>query len=550
MMGRVWSVDAVWDLWAMSKYGTVTSLAESPLVDGLIYAGTDDGLIQVSEDGGESWRRIASLPGVADGFFVNDIKADLHAADTVYAVVDQHKRGDFAPYVLRSTNRGASWSSIAGDLPERHIAWRIVQDHVDPALLFLGTEFGVFFSPDAGAHWVELTGGVPDIPFRDLAIQRRENDLVGATFGRGFFVLDDYSALRGMSKERLEREAELFPVRDAWWYIPRRPLGGTGKASQGAAFFLAPNPPFGAVFTYYLKDELVTREKARKEKEKEAAEEGGDTPYPGWEALREEELEDEPSIVLTVRDAEDRIVRRLNGPVEAGFHRVAWDLRYPAPDPWSPKKEEEPDFEDDSSGFLAVPGTYTVQLAKRVEGRLVDLGERHSFVVKPLSTGTLEGASPEQVVEFTRQVDALRRDVGAAAAAIGETLTRLTGIKEALMRSTVQDVSLDDTARDLERRLEQLRERLSGNERRENFGDPGPVSITRRLEVATMGNRLSTYGPTPTHRESFAIARREFDALAKELGRILDDELPALERRLDEAGVPWTPGRGVPQTKR
>jgi photosystem II stability/assembly factor-like uncharacterized protein len=369
MMERVWSYDAVWDLWAMSKYGTVTSLAESPLVDGLVYAGTDDGLIQVTEDGGATWRKTDRLPGVDEFFFVNDVKADLHDADTVYVVVDHHKDGDFSPYLFKSADRGRSWTSIAGDLPERHIVWRLVQDHVDPNLLFVGTEFGVFFSVDGGGRWVELTGGVPNIPFRDLAIQRRENDLVGATFGRSFYVLDDYTPLRGLSEATLEREAELFPVRKAWWYIPRRPLGDDEKADQGAAFFVAPNPPFGAVFTYYLRDEIMTRKKSRREREQEIEQEGGDTPYPGWEELRREELEEEPAIVLTVRDAAGEVVRRLSGPVEAGFHRVAWNLRYPSPDPWKPKKENDEE-EDEPSGFLVSPGSYSVSLAKRVDGVL------------------------------------------------------------------------------------------------------------------------------------------------------------------------------------
>ncbi|MHC5002127.1 MAG: WD40/YVTN/BNR-like repeat-containing protein, partial [Planctomycetota bacterium] len=333
MMGRVWSFDSPWDMSAMSAFGTVTSLAESPLVDGLVYAGTDDGIIQVTEDGGATWRRIDKLPGVPSMFFVNDIKADLHDPDTVYAVVDDHKSGDFTPYVLKSADRGRTWTSIAGDLPDRHIVWRLVQDHERPELLFAGTEFGVFFTIDGGWHWVKLTGGVPVIPFRDLAIQRRENDLVGATFGRSFYVLDDYTPLRHVSEEMLAGEAALLPVRDAWWYVPRRPLGGGGKASQGEAFFIAPNPPFGAVFTYYLRDALKTRKEQRREREKAIEKAGGDTPYPGWDALREEQLEDDPAIVLTVRDADGAVVRRVTGPVGAGFHRVAWDLRYPPSDP-------------------------------------------------------------------------------------------------------------------------------------------------------------------------------------------------------------------------
>ena len=201
IMGRLQSWDSGWDLDAMSTYNTITSLSESPQVEGLIYAGTDDGLLQITEDGGANWRavNVGSLRGVPDTAFVNDIKADLHDANTVYVALDNHKFGDFAPYLLKSTNRGKTWSSIRGDLPDRTLVWRIVQDHVKPELLFVGTEFGLYFSPNAGTAWVKLAGGVPTISFRDLAIQKRENDLIGASFGRGFYVLDDYTSLRSVS---------------------------------------------------------------------------------------------------------------------------------------------------------------------------------------------------------------------------------------------------------------------------------------------------------------------------------------------------------------
>ena len=174
-------------------FDTITSLAESPKAEGLIYAGSDDGLLQVTEDGGKTWRKteLGALPGVPATAFVNDVKADLFDADTVYVALDDHKSGDFKPYLLKSSDRGRSWTSIAGDLPARHLVWRVVQDHVKPNLLFAGTEFGLFFTQDGGARWVKLGGDVPTIAFRDLAIQRRECGLVGGSFGRGIFVLDD-----------------------------------------------------------------------------------------------------------------------------------------------------------------------------------------------------------------------------------------------------------------------------------------------------------------------------------------------------------------------
>lgn len=544
VMGRAWSYDAVWDLIAMSSFGSITSLAESPLADGLLYAGTDDGLIQVSEDGGKNWRRIDTLPGAPEDLFINDLKADLHEVDTVYAAGDRHKTGDFKSYLLKSTDRGRSWKSIAGNLPDRHLVWRVVQDHVKKDLLFAATEFGIFFTPDGGARWIELTGGVPTISFRDLAIQKRENDLVGASFGRGFFIFDDYTPLRQVSEEALARAAELFAVRDAWWYVPQRPLGQGEKASQGADFFTAPNPPFGAVFTYYLRDGLENRKDQRLKREKELADKGEKTSFPSWDALGIEAREEAPAIVLTVRDETGEVVRRITGPGGAGFHRVAWDLRYPSLAAWQPRQEGRQGGQEE--GFLAAPGTYTVSLAKQVEGATTELGEPRSFQVVPLRKTTLPGSEPAETVAFLRQVAELQRAVTGATAALAETATRLTAMKQVLSRSTVADESLGGEVRALEARLVELRRALDGEELADRFGEPTAPSISRRLGVAVFGNQLSTYGPTPTHRRSVAIAAEELAEVRSKLKPLIEVDLPALEKKLEAAGVPWTPGRSVP----
>ena len=233
----------------------------------------------------------------------------------------------------------------------------MVQDHERPELLFAGTEFGIFFTIDGGNKWVKLTGGIPNIPFRDLAIQKRENDLVGASFGRSFFVFDDYTPLRQVSEEMLGHEATLFPVRDAWWYIEKRPLGRSSKATQGGDFFVAPNPPFGAVFTYYLKDGYKSKKAERQEAEKKTAEEGGDTPNPGWDALLAEAQEEAPGVLFTISDASGNVVRRMTAPAGKGFHRVAWDLRFPETDAVT-SLEEEQGFGRDAGGPLVEPGRY------------------------------------------------------------------------------------------------------------------------------------------------------------------------------------------------
>ena len=548
MMGRVWSFDESWDLYAMSTYGNVTSLSESPLVEGLLYAGTDDGLIHVSEDGGRNWSSLDKLPGVPDFFFVNDIKADLFNPDTVYVVVDDHKSGDFSPYVLKSRNRGRSWRSIAGDLPERHVVWRLVQDHVNPGLLFLGTEFGVFFSVEGGNQWVKLSGGTPNIPFRDLVIQKRENDLVGATFGRGFYVLDDYSVLRDVNTDMLENETVLFPVRDARWYVPKRPLGcdrDDCRSSQGGAYFVAPNPPFGATFTYYLPKQIRTRQEQRREREKPLEQAGEDTPYPGWDALQAEALEDEPAIVLTVKDANGNVVRHVEGPVTAGFHRVAWDLRYPTLDPWVPEDQRQESYRN-PAGVLVEPGRYTVHLARRIDGSLENLEQIQTFEVKSIRQPTLPGSAQNDRVAFSRRVDELSRAVKGSVAAIDEVVIAIDAIKEATLQSTA-NASLYEEANSISQRARRLKNRLAADKAREFMGDTtGPVPISARLMAAGFGARSTAYGPTATQLRSLEIAHEEFAEVGRALDRLIDTELRVLKNKLDAAGVPWTPGRGVP----
>ena len=550
MMGRVWSIDAIWDTFAMSKFGTVTSLAESPLRDGLIYAGTDDGLIQVTEDGGKTWRRIERLPGVPEGFFVNNLRADLFDADTVYACLDNHKAGDFTPYLLKSTDRGATWKSIVGDLPDRHLVWRIVQDNVNPDLLFVGTEFGVFFTVNGGEKWVKLTGGIPNIPVRDLTIQKRENDLVCATFGRGFYILDDYSPLRTVSKDTLDKEAELFPVRKAWWYRPRGVLGFSPKASQGAGFFVAPNPPFGAVFTYYLKNSIETRREVRRKNEKKIAKNGGDTPTPGWDALRDEDREEKPAIMLTVRDAAGDVVRYLKGPAKKGIHRVSWSLTRPSTRPWSPPGKGRERFgasRNPDDGLMVEPGTYSVHLAKRVEGKWTDLGLSQTFEVVPLRDGgTLPGMTPQQLESFKQDYASTQRSLGAINRILTETTKRLTAIRQTLDRSTISDPSFGDRVRDLQRQVADMTERLNGNPRRQRANDPGPVSISRRLNIVGMGISMTLQGPTTHHRDVYESAKADFDRLKNQLRELTETTLPALEHQLDQSGLPWTPGRGIP----
>ena len=546
VMGRTWSYDSPWDLYAMSMFNTIVNISESSLVPGLIYVGTDDGLIQVTEDGGQNWRRIDKLPGVPDRFFVNDIKADLHDPDTVYVVVDDHKSGDFSPYVLKSENRGKSWKSIAGNLPERHILWRIVQDHEKPGLLFLGTEFGVFFTVNGGGAWTKLKGGAPNIPFRDLAIQKRENDLVGATFGRSFYILDDYSPLRSVTADMLKNDTVLFPVRRTHWYVPKRPLGCSEegcKGSQGDDFYVAPNPAFGATFTYYLPDAIQSRKDARREGEKEKEKKNENVAFQSWERIIGELREDDPAIIFTVRDGAGNVVRNIEAPVEAGFHRVTWDLRYPSVEAWVPEDQREEQWIP-TAGVLVAPGSFSVSMQKRVDGVLTDLDQSQRFEVVSIRKPTLPGSTQEQRVVFDNQVNELARAAQGTVKSIDAIVGELDAAKEVLLSSTA-DPSLYEIANSVQKRIQAERDRLTNNEARQLYNDFDEMTVTTRLFHARFAPTSNAYGPTPAQRESLRIARSLYDDVTRQLSNLVDVEYAGLKVALDAAGVPWSPGRGI-----
>ncbi len=538
IMDHTQSWDSPWDMDAMSNYNTITSLAESPLKEGLIYAGTDDGLIQITEDGGKNWRKVEAgrLPGVPKTAFVNDIKADLFDVNTVYIALDNHKFGDLHPYLLKSSNRGKSWRSIKSNIPDRTLVWRLVQDHIKPNLLFVATEFGIYFSIDSGGQWIKLTGGVPTISFRDLAIQRRENDLVGASFGRGFFVFDDYSVLRDVSKAQLQREATLFPTRKAWWYIERTPLGGGEKGSQGAAYFTAPNPPFGAVFTYYLAEELKMKKAIRQEKEKKLVAKNMNVKFPGWDAVEAERRQQKPIIWLTVKDSEGNTVRRIKGPVKKGFHRVAWDLRFPSTRAISDRRDTD---DEEPTGVMAAPGKYTVTLSKQVDGTIAGLSKSMPFIVERLRKGALDGAEPKEIAAFWQEIAQLQRETTAASMALHNSLKKVDDLQTALSRAPAAPGNLDKQLYNLRHTLLKLDGQLNGNRSKQQVGEKNKPTIDYRLRFAMSSMWSSTYGPTPTHKRSLEIAKTQFSKFKIVLEDILNVQLPKLEKALQDAGAPW-----------
>jgi len=544
-MGRVWSVDDLYDTGAMSQYATLTTLSESPLQEGVLYTGSDDGLIHVSEDGGESWREAAPLPGVPPLSFINAVEASVHDRATVFAAADAHKTGDFTPYLFQSTDGGRSWQSITGDLPDTTIVWAVQQDDEVPGLLFVGTEFGVYFTPNGGVNWHKLGAGAPTIAFRDVKIHRRDGDLVGATFGRGFYVLDDYSPLREIARGVLEGEGGVFPVRDAWWYIPLVPQQAPGRPTLGSDAYTAENPPFGAVFTYFLPSVPRTMKEERREAERALRDRGADTPFPGWDRLGAEEVESGPRVFLVVRDGEGRPIRRVEGPARTGVHRVSWDLRGPPPDPVD---LSAPGFvapwATPPKGPLVAPGEYSAELVLVSGEGAETLGARQRFQVKAVPTLS-PGTDPRAVADFQWEVSDLMRQVSGAGEELGRAQERLRYMRAALLETPEADPGLHQRMDAVERTLDGYQTRLWGDRVRGRLNEPSAPSIGGRVGGVIGGHWDTRQTPTATQRRSIDLASQEFQTLARELAAFLEGELARLEEELAAAGAPWTPGRKI-----
>ncbi|HZN05220.1 MAG TPA: hypothetical protein VFB65_00475 [Pyrinomonadaceae bacterium] len=543
VMGKIWGVDAVAKNASTAFFGNASALAESQKKDGLIYVGTDDGLVQVTEDGGKNWRKIEKFPGVGDMAYVSRIVTSNHDANTAYVGFDNHQNNDFKPYLLKTTDAGRTWTSLSSNLPRNGPVLAIAEDHVNPSLLFAGTEFGLWFSVDGGQKWIQLKGGLPTIAVRDLNIQKRENDLIVGTFGRGIYILDDYTPLRMVKPETLRQDATVFPMKNALMYIQSQPLGGRGKSFQGERYYTADNPPFGATVTWYLKEAIRTRKERRQESEREADRRGASVGWPTRDQLRAEEEEDAPAVVVTITDSGDRVVRRLTGPVGAGMQRITWDLRYPAANLSAPPPPDaDPDFEP-PSGPLVMPGTYKATVAKRVDGVLTPLGPAQSFEVVVEGQENMPATDRAALVEFQQKAVRLQRAVSGATQAANALRPRLTAIKRAISETPSLPHSLYDNAMALEKRTNEIIRALSGDAEARRRNMITPPSINDRVGYVVGAQRMSTARPTQTQANQYAAAARDFEGVLGQLRQLIEVDLTRLEKQLEAAGAPWTPGR-------
>jgi len=527
IMGKQQSWDSAWDVYAMSTYNTITSLSESVLNQNILYAGTDDGLIHYTKDGGSSWASITvdKLPGVPNSSFVNDIKADLHNDQIAYVALDNHKFGDYSPYLYKTSNGGKSWKPIINGLPEDNFVWRIVQDHVDPNLLFLATEYGLYLSNNQGDKWTKFSTGLPTISIRDLAIQKRENDLVVATFGRGFYVLDDYSPLRKLNQKN-SNEHLLFDVKEALQYNPIRP----GTSSQGSSYFQSKNPPYGAVFTYNLPKSYKSLKSLRSQEEKELDKLNKDVPFPGWENLDKEINEIKSKIILEVRDEKGDLVDRINGSTKKGINRISWNLTKPLPITMNSNSRG-------SRLTLSVnPGKYSVHLLELVNGGVNELTESKTFDIKRIRKNVLENPLTSKIDEYI--LDLHKFEI--------QYSTMISDyIKSKNKQSTFENILrfVQNIDNDLLTKLKELRDHMNsidvllyGNKSKKEIMEKDVPQISQRLGIAKRGFNDS-YGPTKNHMNSFDIAKTQWNSISPRIEKYIK-EVNYLSKELEQLGAP------------
>lgn len=319
-------------------FATVTTIAESPRLAGLLWVGTDDGRVRVSRDGGATWSDVHErIPGLPPRTWVADLEPSAHDDDTVLAAFQGYRQGDDANYLFRSDDGGASWRDIAGDLPSGLTLRAVQQDAVNPHLFYLGTEFGLFISIDDGAHWVELGAAMPTVPTNDFTIHARDGDLIVGTHGRGVWILDSIASLRGLTPEVVSTPVHLFAPRDARMVRRARSTG-----SMGDTQFRGQNPAIGALIDYWLAEAISVAE-------------GDAVP-----------------LTLSVHDGDGNLVRTLEPTLQRGVNRVVWDLRHAslptaenAPEPPDPVRADTREGRGSGrapAGPLVVPGTYTIRL--------------------------------------------------------------------------------------------------------------------------------------------------------------------------------------------
>jgi photosystem II stability/assembly factor-like uncharacterized protein len=534
VMDKVWGVDTVAKNTSTSFYGSLIALTESPRQEGLLYTGSDDGVMHVTKNGGQQWDKLDWPSKVPDNSYVADMEASQFATNTVFAVFDNHKQGDFKPYVYRSDNNGKRWKNITGDLPLRGSSYAIAQDHINKDLLFVGTEFGVFFSQNAGKNWVQLKSGLPTIAVRDIVIQRRESDLALATFGRGFYILDDYSPLRENATQVKKQQATLFPVRRSFQFVEHNPLGLPGKSMRGADFYFADNPEFGATFSYFINEDFKSLKAKRQSKEKQLRKDNKPLDYPSYSALKEEDFEQQSTLLFTVTDSEGNMIRRIKAPAKKGFNRIHWDLRYPGFDPIDVTDKID-------GGWFAVPGNYSVALSKVVNGVETSYGQSQNFEVVSLDNRTFASSDRDDDLKFDKQVGRLYQTISGARKYLNELESRIKHVKVAVTETLGLTQNTLESTHNMQRELEEIKLLLNGNSVLAKRAKPTVTSVYGYISYLVWSRSESTSAVNGQQKLRFARASEGYAKVYLKIKQ-LADSVALTEQKIAKADGSWLPG--------
>jgi photosystem II stability/assembly factor-like uncharacterized protein len=530
-----------YDVTAAENFTTIVTIAPSPLEQGTLWVGTDDGRVHVTRDGGASWTRVDQQSGqVPAGSWVPMISPSPHEADSAFVVFDNHRRGDMKPYVYRVRDYGGGWENLVRE-PIAGYALSILQDPVDPQLLFLGTEFGLFVSTDGGAQWFKFTAGVPTASVMDMAIQPRENDLVLGTHGRSIFIVDDYSALRGLRDTDFGQRLRILATSPGQQYsagqTPSTRFTGSGE-------FRAENQPYGVMVTFMAAGDDLPHPDADRERERairlravSAAEsDGGDEdPVDG---------DKEPRVEMTVTNSAGELVRWQKFKIHQGVNRVTWNLRHDGVRPLpSPKPDPEYRPEDGLPGGVEVPpGEYDLSLRLALPGSEAVTDSRRVTVL-PDPRATYSVAARQRHYSAMLGLQELQEAAVTAVERIVRAQTDVDTLLDLIERNREPGQNLPDALQTLAGQGREVRKRLEELERLFRIPPQTPGipydddKIISRIGLARNYVNSSLDAPTATADAYTALAQQALREGMAAVDAFMGAELAAFSEAAATAGV-------------
>ena len=516
------------DVTAAENYTSITMIAPSPVEAGVMWVGSDDGRVHVTRNGGESWTSVEGrLRDGPSGAWVPMIYPSPHDASVAFVVLDDHRRGDMATYAYRVENYGRDWQRLSTGGVTGYAA-SILQDSVDPDLLFLGTEFGLHFSLDGGASWTKWTQGVPTVQIADLALQERESDLIVGTHGRAAFVIEDISALRNLAPRAFSERFALLSVSDGQQYQPSQT---PSSRFTGNGEFRADNAPYGSMITFMASGADLAHPDDAKERERAGALRSS--------ADADEEAPKPVKATITVSDASGQTIRTFKTDVHQGINRTVWDLRRDGLPPVS--SEDAPKDGTLPAGREVIPGPYTVNVS--FDGRNASQSvEVLDDPRNPYSAAAREAnaAAQDEVAGLQARMNTALRNILGARADV-ETVEAMIAAEKA--RRGVPAGNEANPFADLGVKAEGLKRQLNDLEAR--FRVP-PETSGIVFNADKVGSRIGTAAfylgstfdaPSTAALAELARARTVLDEAVAATNSVLTGDLPDFRAAVSDAGI-------------